>query len=301
MAELTVSRDTRSFGLTDWIAVAWRVKSEIASDHLGLIAAGVAFSGLLALFPAITAILAISGLILEPAQVVEKMQSLSQVVPDEAMRIITDQATSVAGSSEGGLGLTALGGLALALYSASKGLGSLVEGMNIAFDRTETRGFIKRLFTMLVLTVLVIIGLISGLFATVAIPAAIALINAGPLVEVAATATAWIILAGMSVGGLTILYRYGPCHPPFHVPWGNAGSIVACALWLISSAFFAIYVANFGSYNESFGALAGVIVLLTWLWLSAYLVLIGAELNSEISGHDDNRNGFALGSVSSEL
>jgi membrane protein len=291
----------RSFGMGDWIALVWRVKSELATDHVGLIAAGVAFYGLLAIFPAITAILAISGLVLEPAQVVEQMQSLSSIVPDEAMRIITEQATSVAGSNEGGLGLTALGGLALALYSVSNGLGSLVEGMNIAFDRTETRGFIKRFFTMLALTVLVIIGLISGLFATVAIPMAISFINAGPLAEVAATAVAWIVLAAMTVGGLTILYRYGPCHPPSQVPWFNAGSMIACALWLTGSAFFAIYVANFGSYNQSFGALAGVIVLLTWLWLSAYLVLIGAEVNSEIASGDDSRKRQTNLPIGSEL
>lgn len=282
MTELALDSSRSALGLKRWIAIAWRVKSELAQDHVGLISAGVAFYGLLAIFPAITAILAIGGLVLEPSEIVSQLKNLSAVVPDSAMEIITEQASAVAGTREGGLGLAALTGIAIAFYSASKGMASLIEGMNIAYDVPEKRGFIRKLLVTMALTVMVIIGLLVGLFATVVIPAIVAFFTAGPVVEAIATVLAWLILGLMTVGGLTVLYRFGPSRLSKPTGWFDLGAVVACILWLFGSAVFGVYVANFGSYNESFGALAGVVVLLTWLWLSAYIVLFGAELNSEI-------------------
>ena len=270
-------------GVKRWIAVAWRIKAELSADHVGLIAAGVAFYGLLAIFPAITAILALGGLFLEPSEIVSQLGNLSAVVPDAAMQIITDQAASVAGSREGGLGLAALTGIGIAIYSASRGMASLIEGMNVAYDVAETRGFFHKLAVTLGLTVMVIVGLLSGLFAAVVIPALVAIINFGGLIESVATVFAWLVLTAATIVGLTVLYRYGPSHQHRPAAWFNVGAIFSGILWLVGSGIFGVYVANFASYNESFGALAGVIVLLTWLWLSAYIVLLGAELNSEIN------------------
>lgn len=271
------------FGIKRWFTIARRVTSELSADHVGLIAAGVAFYGLLAIFPAITAILAIGGLFLDPADILSQLGNLSVVVPDAAMQIITDQAAAVAGSREGGLGLAALTGIGIAIYSASKGMASLIEGMNVAYDVAETRGFFLRLAVTLALTLMVIVGLLSGLFAAVVIPALIAILNFGGIIEGAATVIAWIALTVATIAGLTLLYRFGPSHKRRPDSWWNVGALVSCVLWLVGSSIFGIYVANFASYNESFGALAGVIVLLTWLWLSAYIVLFGAELNSEIN------------------
>lgn len=283
MTDQAAALPTMRLGPKRWLAVLWRIKAELATDHIGLIAAGVAFFGLLAIFPAITAILAIGGLMLEPQQIVDNLSSLSAVVPDAAMEIITRQAEAVAGSREGGLGLAALAGIGIAVYSSSKGMASLIEGMNVAYDVAEERGFIRRLAVTLALTMLVILGLLCGLFSSVVIPALIAFITLPALVETVAAALAWIVLAVMTVLGLTVLYRYGPCHPPRSVRWFNSGSVAACVMWLAGSALFGVYVANFASYSESFGALAGVIILLTWLWLSAYIVLIGAEINAEVA------------------
>ncbi|UWQ53328.1 YihY/virulence factor BrkB family protein [Leisingera caerulea] len=265
-----------------WKDIALRVKDEIATDHVGLIAAGVAFYGLMALFPAITALLAIGGLMIEPSQIVDQISQLEGVVPDEVMEIVIGQATQVAGSREGGLGLAAVAGILIALYSASKGMNSLIEGMNVAYDEEERRGFFIKTFVTLVLTLFLIAGLLMGLLATLAVPSVIALIDAGPVTEILGTLLVWGVLLLTTMAGLAVLYRYGPSRDKPEFLWASPGAIAACVLWLAGSAGFAFYVGNFGSYNESFGALAGVVVLLMWLWISAFIVLLGAEINAEV-------------------
>lgn len=265
-----------------WKDIALRVKDEIAADHVGLIAAGVAFYGLMALFPAITALLAIGGLMVEPSQIVDQISQLEGVVPDEVMEIVIGQATQVAGSREGGLGLAAVAGILIALYSASKGMNSLIEGMNVAYDEEEKRGFFMKTFVTLTLTLFLITGLLMGLLATLAVPSVIALVDAGPVTEVLGSLLAWGVLLVMTMAGLAVLYRYGPSRDKPELLWASPGAIAACVLWLAGSAGFAFYVGNFGSYNESFGALAGVVVLLMWLWISAFIVLLGAEINAEV-------------------
>ncbi|MFD2739143.1 YihY/virulence factor BrkB family protein [Sulfitobacter aestuarii] len=265
-----------------WKDIALRLKDEIADDHVGLIAAGVAFYGLMALFPAITAMLAIGGLMIEPNQIVEQLSTFSAVVPQEVMTIITDQATAVAGSREGGLGLTAVIGLLIAIYSASKGMTSLIEGMNVAYDEEEERGFFHKTALTLGLTLLLIFGLLVGLGATIAVPSAIALISADPLMEILGTLLVWTLLVVLTMFGLAMLYRYGPSRDSPEFKWISPGALLACLFWIIGSAGFAFYVGNFGSYNESFGTLAGVVVLLMWFWISAFIVLLGAEFNAEM-------------------
>ncbi|MBW4709526.1 YihY/virulence factor BrkB family protein [Roseobacter sp. YSTF-M11] len=267
---------------TGWKDIAFRVKDEIAADRVGLIAAGVAFYGLLALFPAITALVAISGLLIEPSQIVDQLERLSGLMPEEVIQIVTRQATEVAGSREGGLGLAAFAGVLIALYSASKGMASLIEGINVAYDENEERGFIKLKLVTLALTLFLMIGLLVALMATLGLPAVLALLEFGPVFEVLMTAGLWIGLFGLTVFGLSVLYRYAPSRDAPGWKWASPGAIIACLIWVIASAGFAFYVGNFGSYNESFGTLAGVIVLLMWFWISAFIILLGAELNAEM-------------------
>ncbi|WP_306115649.1 MULTISPECIES: YihY/virulence factor BrkB family protein [unclassified Roseovarius] len=265
-----------------WKDIAFRIKDEIAADRVGLIAAGVAFYGLLALFPAITALIAISGLMVEPSQVVDQLESLSGLVPQEVITIVTRQASEVAGSREGGLGLAAVVGLLIALYSASKGMASLIEGVNVAFDEKEKRGFIKLKLVTFALTIFVILGVIIALCAMLGLPAVLAFLSLGPVIEGLMTFGLWAALLCLTVFGLAVLYRYAPSRVEPEWSWASPGAVVACLVWIIASAGFAFYVSNFGSYNESFGTLAGVIVLLMWFWISAFIILFGAELNAEI-------------------
>lgn len=265
-----------------WKDILFRVKDEVASDNVGLIAAGVAFYGLLALFPAITAVIAISGLLVEPNVIVEQLNSLSGLIPEEVVAIVTDQATAVAGSREGGLGLAVVGGILIALYSASKGMASLMQGINIAYDEEEDRGFIRLKLVTFGLTLFLIFGLLVSMAAMLALPMVLSLIAWGPILEIALTAVLWIVLVALTMLGLSVLYRYAASRDNPEWAWASPGAVVGCLLWIAASAGFAFYVGNFGSYNESFGTLAGVIVLLMWFWISAFIILLGAELNAEM-------------------
>ncbi|PVA11331.1 YihY/virulence factor BrkB family protein [Pelagivirga sediminicola] len=265
-----------------WKDIAFRVKDEMASDHVGLIAAGIAFYVLLALFPALTALLAIGGLLVEPGQIVEELQTLTDIMPREVASIIMSQAEKVAGSRQGGLGLAAVLGIMLAIYAASKGVAALIEGLNVAYDEEETRGFIWLKVITLGLTLALILGAVLAMVLLMAVPVALSFVSLGQGAEFAITAASWLLMLVLLMAALAFLYRFGPDRDRAEWRWASPGSIIACVLWLIASIGFGIYVANFGSYNESFGSLGGAIVLLMWLWISAYIVIMGAELNAEM-------------------
>ncbi|WP_099909091.1 YihY/virulence factor BrkB family protein [Puniceibacterium antarcticum] len=270
-----------------WKDVAFRVKDEIAQDRVGLLAAGVAFYGLLALFPAITAVIAISGLLIDPSRIVAQLNTLSGLVPEDVITIIATQATAVASSRQDGLGFAAILGLLIAFYSASTGMASLMQGLNIAYDETETRGFTKRLLVTSTLTLLLIAGLVCGLSATLALPVILAFVDMGPVVAMLLTAALWIGLIALTIVGLSVLYRFAPSRDTPEWKWTSVGAVVGCLVWIAASASFAFYVGNFSYYNQSFGALSGVVVLLMWFWISAYIILMGAELNAELEAQTD--------------
>ena len=265
-----------------WKDILWRVKDEIAEDRVSLIAAGVAFYGFLALFPAIAAFMAISGLFLDPSDVTEQIGALAGLIPQDIIDLILAQATEVTGASSSGLGLTAVISLLLALYSASKGVGSLMDGLNAAYDEVEERGFIKLKLVTFGLTILIIIGMLVAMVIAGVMPAVLSAFALGPIGEPLIAGLSFLVLAAMTTGGLALLYRYGPSRDPAEWSWVSIGGVVGCALWIVASAAFAFYVASFGNYNESFGTLAGVVILLTWLWISVFIVLMGAELNAEM-------------------
>ncbi len=265
-----------------WKDILVRTWQAIGRDHIGLIAAGVAFYGLLAIFPAIAVGVAVAGLVTDPQDFIGVLNDLSGALPSAAAGILVGQAAAVAGSDSGGLTLAAAVGLLLALYSASRGVSSLMEGLNVAYDETEKRGFLRRYFTAFALTLVLIAGTILGLTATIIIPAVLAIFGISGGWGGTIAALRWPILLVGTVIGLGILYRFGPSRAHARMSWLSYGALVACLLWLVGTAAFAWYAANFAGYNRTFGALGGAIVLLMWLWLSAFIVLIGAELNGEI-------------------
>lgn len=272
---------SRPFGipLMGWKEILFRVWANLEKDHVALVSAGVAFYGLLALFPAITALIAVAGLALEPADVTRELQNAAAVLPDQAAAIILNQAAEVTGARESGLKLGAVIGFALALYSASRGVSSLIEGLNLAYDQPETRGYFFRLGLTLVLTICLILGVTLGLGATILTPALFSVVDLGPITEFLIGALRWAVLLGMTIVGISILYRFGPDRSSAKWRWLTPGAALACLLWLIASVAFSIYAENFSSYNESFGTLAGVIMLLMWLWISSFVILLGAEIN----------------------
>ena len=265
-----------------WRDIGWRVKDELTADHVSVVSAGVAFFGLLAIFPAIGALMSIAGLIMDPSAIEAQLESAASALPQSAASILQEQARSVASNSGTGLGLAAIAGVLISLYGASKGMRTLMEGMNIAYDEEEERGFVKQYAVSFSLTLLLILGLLIALGFTVVVPALLGNLGLPEIVVTLVEWGRWPLLAMFTVLGLAVLYRFGPSREDPEWRWVSWGAVVATVLWILGSIAFSIYVRNFGSYNESYGALGGVIILLTWLWLSAYIVLLGAEINSEM-------------------
>jgi membrane protein len=261
-----------------WKDILLRTKDELTDDHVSVIAAGVAFFGLLAAFPAIAATISIAGIFTDPMSVEQALEGWLSGLPQGAGAILQDQVREVSAQGSTSLGWGALLGILIALYGASKGMRTLMEGMNVAYDEDEKRGFVRLTLTALALTVLLIVGLLVAVGFTLVLP--LLLEQTG--LPSALAFLSWPVMAVIAIGGLSVLYRYGPSRDQPKWRWTTPGSTVAIVIWIAGTFAFSIYVRNFGSYNETYGTLGGIIVLLTWLWLSAYIVLLGAELDSEI-------------------
>ena len=265
-----------------WMDVLKRTVAEVSNDNVMLVAAGVAFYGLLAVFPAITALMSITGLLFEPDELVAVLEGVTAVVPPDVSQILLDQARAVASSEQGGLTIGLIVGLALAIWSASAGVDALVTGINVAYDEEETRGFVRRKGMILLMTVGMIVGVILAVGLVIVVPIVLSVVSWAPGMETAIAVLKYIPLALIVLVGLGILYRYSPDRDAAQWRWLTTGTLIAAALWLVASVGFSIYVQSFGSYNETFGSIAGVVVLLMWMWISALVILVGAELNSEV-------------------
>ncbi len=263
-----------------WRDIFWRVYQSMTDDHVSIVAAGCAFFGMLAIFPAIASLVSIAGLVLDPSAVESQISAVATMLPQDAASILTDQAKKVSGGT--GLGLAAILGLLLALYSASAGVKTLMEGLNIVYDETEARSFIKRNVVGLGLTLLLIVGVLLAFGVVIVAPAILANVGLGQTTEAWITYARWPIMAVLVGAGLSVLYRQAPSRARPLWRWVLPGAALATVIWTLFSILFSLYVRNFGSYNETYGALGGVIILLTWMWLSAFIILMGAELNAEM-------------------
>jgi membrane protein len=231
---------------------------------------------------------AIWGLAFDPQQIEQQIATMSQFLPEQAAAIVTDQARKVAAGG-GGLGWAAAFGILLALYSASKGMKALIEGLNIIYDEEEKRGFIKLNLMALGLTLGVIVAMIVALGVIVVVPIVLEFVGLGPIVDALVSVLRWPILFAGALVMLAALYRFAPSRAPARWRWVTWGAAIATLIWVLGSIAFSIYVRNFGSYNETYGSIGAVIILLMWLWLSAFIVLLGAEVNSEME-HQTERD-----------
>jgi membrane protein len=265
-----------------WRDVLLRVREQIGTDNLSMIAAGVAFYGLLAIFPAITALVSIWGLIADPAQVQQQLAEFQEIAPADAWRLLDEQLRSVAASSPTGLGWGVALGILVALWSAGAGVRALIAALNIAYDEDEKRGFIKLYAVGFLLTVGLIGAAVLALLVIVAVPVVLQFLPLGALSSALIRALTWLVMAVLVIGGLGLLYRYGPSRSHARMRWVTWGAIAAAILWLLASLLFQIYVASFANYTATYGSLGAVIALLMWFWVSAFVVLVGAELNAEM-------------------
>jgi membrane protein len=263
-----------------WKDIAKRTGKEVKADQVPLLAAGVAFYVLLALFPAIIAGVSIYGLVADPQTVRDQINQLAQTLSPETAKLIGTQVQQVTSSAGGALGLATVIGILTALWSASSGMKALITGVNLAYDEPEGRKFVKLrgLSILMTLAAMVLLGVALALI--VGFPA---VPDSWPTVlQWTAAVVRFVLLAVLLMAGLAALYRYAPDRDKPKWSWASPGSVVATVLWVLASVGFSVYVNAFGNYNKTYGALAGIIILMFWLYLTAFVVLVGAELNAEL-------------------
>lgn len=260
------------------------VWSRLKRHRSGSLAAGMAFYALLSLFPGLAAILALAGLWLSPADILASTDGMQSVLPQDAAQILLTQMEQIASAPSDGLGLTAIMGFAVALYSASRAVGSMIEGIGAAHDRQVTDGWLTELAKTLALTFVLVCVAVVTLGAVVVTPVILNVVfplsSAAPWIAL----LRWPLVAGFMLVVIACMYRVAGQSYPVGRRFVTSGAIVATIGILSASVAFSAYVENFANYNKSFGALGGVITLLTWLWLSAYIVIAGAEVDALEAG-----------------
>jgi membrane protein len=264
-----------------WKQIVKRAWAEHKADNMPIISGGVAFFGFLSIFPALIALLSLYGLVATPETVAQQVEDLSAQLPDAAAEIIKTQLNAIVANSDSALTFGLIVSILAALWSASGGVGNLITAVNLAYDEVETRSFVKlKLMSLgLVLGSIVFVLITFGLIAVV--PGVLDALPLGVVGTILAQVVRWVLLLAIFAGALAVLYRVAPDRDAPRFSWVSLGAVVVTVVWAIVSVGFSLYVDNFGSYDKTYGAIAGVIVLMLWLYLTCYLVLLGAEINSE--------------------
>jgi membrane protein len=272
-----------------WRDIVKRLLADIGRDNVSLMAAGVAFYGLLSLAPGFTALVSLYGLMFDPSQVQAQVAAMEGMIPEEARRLIADQLTTIVQGSSSTLGVSFIVSLALAIWSANSGTSALMQALNVAYGEREKRNVLRYYGTALVLTAAAVLFGIVSLVLVAIIPAAFGLLPLGEFGKELVDWIRWPVLTILFAAGLSVGYRYAPSRNEARWSWVSSGAIAATIVWIIGSALFSLYVEKFATYNKTYGSLGAVVVLLMWFWLSAYAVLLGAELNAEME-HQTGRD-----------
>jgi membrane protein len=289
MASDTQATKPTEFHSGDLKAVARRTKDEIKDDNLGLLAAGVSFYAFLSIFPALTALVSIYALFADPAQVAQQVQATSGVLPGEVQGVLQTQIHRITQSSGGSLGLGAIAGILVAMWSANKATKGLFRALSIVYDEKEERSFFRMNGQSLLMTLGLLAGALVAIFLIAVFPAVISALGLGAAAETITTLARWPVLVGLVLVALAVLYKFAPDREQPQWRWASPGALLATVLWLIASIGFSIYAQHFGSFNKTYGVLGAVVVLMLWLFISAYVVLIGGELNAELE-HQTTRD-----------
>ena len=266
----------------DWKAILQRTWQQIGEDRLLATAAGVVFYGLLAIFPAVTALVSSYGLFADPSTISSNLQKLAVMLPDGTFAIVQDQIARVLGKGTGTLGVTFLFGLLMAIWSANAGMKAIFDALNVVYEERETRSFLRLNLTSLAFTVAALAAIMLMIGGVIAVPLALQRLGLGQRGEWIVSLGRWPALLLFLMTALAILYRFGPSRTNARWQWISPGAVAATLLWLAGSALLSLYLSNFANYTATYGSLGAAIGLMTWMWMSAIIVLCGAELNSEI-------------------
>jgi membrane protein len=259
------------------------VVQRISRDNLTLVAAGVAFYAMLAIFPAIAAFISVYGVFADPVSVQSQINNLSAFLPNEVLSLLEGAVSSFASKGRTQLNMAALIGFVLALWSAKSGTSSLMTGLNIANDAEEKRSYVMQQVAALSLTLFTVVLAIIALAAVALVPAATRFLYLEGALRIALEWGRWPILAIVIELAFAVIYRFGPCKARPKWRWITMGAAVATLFWLLGSAGFSFYVSHFGGYDKTYGSLAAVVILLLWLWVTALVILIGAEIDAELT------------------
>jgi membrane protein len=266
-----------------WKDILWRTYEQISADRLMLISAGVVFYAMLATVPAITALVSMYGLFAKASTINAQLEFLSAIMPATSYALISDQVVRIANNSDGKLTFAFVLGLGIALWSANAGIKAIFDSLNVVYDEDEKRGIVALNLVSLTFTAGAIVALLLALGAVVVLPLVLAFAGftaeryAGllPLLR-------WPALFVLMIFGLAVLYRFGPSRRRAKWRWLSVGSVFAALAWIAVSLAFSWYLSKFADYNATYGSLGAVIGLMMWMWISTLVILVGAELNSEI-------------------
>ncbi|HTF00013.1 MAG TPA: YihY/virulence factor BrkB family protein [Bradyrhizobium sp.] len=265
-----------------WRDILWRTYVRSGEDRLLAIAAGVVFFGLLAVFPAITALVSCYGLFADPSTIGANLQTLALMLPEGSFQIVQDQIARVLDQGSTALGASFLFGLGLAVWSANAGVKAVIDALNVVDGESEKRSFIRLNLLSLAFTSGGIAALLLMVGAVVAFPLALDHLGLAPASRSIVSLARWPLLFAILLAVLGVLYRFGPSRRAARWQWLSVGTLAASLLWIAGSSLLSWYLSNFGNYNATYGSLGAAIGLMMWMWMSAIIVLFGAELNSEI-------------------
>ena len=267
---------------TGWKDIGKRVYLQIGKDHVQIVSAGVAFYFFLALFPTIVAAISIYSLVLDPTQIQEQLSNLNRILPQQAFEIVNSILEPILSQDNQSIGWGLLISILISLWSANKGTSALFEGINIAYDEKDERNFFKKNALTLVFTLgVIVLGLLS-LLVVIFFPIFIEKMGLSETIAGVIGWSRWLVLGFILIFTLSMLYKIAPHRDNPEFKWVSWGAIIGAVLWVLGSALFSFYVNNFGSYGDLYGSFAAVVILLLWLFLTAFIVLLGAEINSEM-------------------
>jgi membrane protein len=264
-----------------WKDIAFRIYANIGDDRVVAMAASVTFYAILALFPAIAAVVALYGLFSDPRTISSHLESLSAVLPGGAMQVLSDEINRIAAQANSKLGSAFLIGLVTALWSANAGIKSLIDALNIVYKEPEKRNFFRLNAASLIFTLAIIVFVLTALAAMVVLPPVLEYFEISSFAEQMTKICRWPAMLVVVMFGLSYLYRYGPSRAEPKWRWITWGSGFAALAWLVVSLLFTWYAAHFGSYNKTYGSLGAIVGFMVWIWLSNIVILLGAEINAE--------------------
>jgi membrane protein len=277
-----LAEEPRQITSAGWHDILARVFADIGRDNVSLMAAGIAFYALLSLAPALTALVALYGLVFEPSQVEAQVKAVEGLIPPEGRQLIVQQLSDVVQASSSTLGIGFVVSLAVSIWSANYATSAMMSALNVVYVESEKREILRYYGTTLVLTVSGVIFAFLSLLLIAVIPAVLGLLPLGGFGKELVSAARWPVLLLLFGSALAVVYRYAPSRNEPRWSWVSWGAAAATLLWIVGSALFSLYVGRFATYNKTYGSLGAVVVLLMWFWMSAYAVLLGAELNAEM-------------------